>query len=150
MYTKRAVIVALALLLSVVTRAKPVPLGTVTSCHEAAIRGTNLVPGSTIFSGDTIAVGAQGNAWIAVLGGGQVQVSGNSTVRLNKSSDSIQLTVDRGQAQTNGSAIVVHRVSEADALFRNGARPDRDRHKERDCDVSRETRRITPCRDDSD
>jgi len=61
---------------------KPVPIGTVSSLQkQLQFTGTNLVPGTTIFSGETtIHVGGpRPGVWIAVEGGGQVQVSENST-----------------------------------------------------------------------
>jgi hypothetical protein len=150
MCTKRAAVVALVLLLSVVVGAKPVPLGTVSSCNLASIHGTNLVPGTTIFNGDTIDVGAQGHVWLAVQGGGQVQVFENSTVRLTKSSDSIQLTVDRGRAQTNSKRVVISRESAVGGLFLERARSDQNRHEDRDCAVSKDARKHRTCRDDTD
>jgi hypothetical protein len=150
MYTRRAAAVTLVLLVSVVVGAKPVPLGTVSSCNSASIHRTTLVPGTTIFNGDVIDVGPRGNAWIEVQGGGQVQVFENSTVRLTKSSDSIQLTVDRGRAQTNSKGIIVKRRSEADDRSQEGAKADHDNHRDRDCEVSKEARKNRPCRDDTD
>src|ERR1700676_961296 len=111
MYTNKTIAVALVLFLSTAVTAKSIPIGTVSSCKAAAIHGTNLVPGTTIFSGDTINVGAQGSAWIAFQGGGQVQVFENSTVLLTKSPDSIQVTVDRGQALTHSKGVVINSLS---------------------------------------
>jgi hypothetical protein len=150
MYTRRAMVVTLILLLSALAGAKPVPIGTVTSCNGAAIHGTNLVPGSTIYSGDTIDVGAQGSAWISVPGGGQVQVFENTTIHLTKGSDSIQLTVDRGRAQTNSKGVVIHESSEADGHFQGGKITDERKHNDGNCEVSKDTRKNRPCRDATD
>ena len=160
MYTRRWAVITLVVLLSAAVDAKPVPIGTVSSCKAATIHGTNLVPGTTIFSGDTIHVGAQGSVWIAVEGGGQVQVSENSTVVLTKSPDSIRVTGDRGQAQTNSKGVVINSVSLGDIRSQVGPKVDLDKHKDtdrdkdrnkdRDCEVSKDSRRIRPCRDDID
>jgi hypothetical protein len=150
MYKRIAAVVILVLVPFVVIKATSVPIGTISSCKGAAIHGANLVPGTTIFSGDTIDVGAQGNAWIAVRGGGQVQVSENSTVLLTKSPDSIRVTVDHGQAQTNIKGVVINRNSLEDDRSQTEGKDDHDKHKERDCEVSKASRKFKPCRDDSD
>ena len=69
MFIRRAALIILILLVLNGARAKPVPIGTVSSCKGAAIHGAALFPGTTIFSGDKIDVSAQGNAWIAMQGG---------------------------------------------------------------------------------
>ncbi len=150
MYTSKTMAVALVLLFSAIARAKSIPIGIVSSCKAAAIRGTNLVPGTTIFSGDTIDVGAQGNVWIAVQGGGQVQVFENSTVLLTKSPDSIQVRVDRGQAKTSSKGVVMKRASPEFYRPQTGSKVDLEKHGDRDCEVSKDSRRPRPCRDDSD
>ena len=150
MYARKAAVVTLALLLAAVVKAKSVPIGIVSSCKMAAIHGTYLVPGTTIFSGDTIDVGAQGSAWIALQGGGQVQVFENSMVLLTKSPDSIQVTVDRGQALTKSKGVVIHSVSPQVSWFQVGTKADQNKHKDPDCEVSKHSRRNRPCRDDID
>ena len=150
MCMRKAAVVTLVLLLSAVVKAKSVPIGTVSSCKAAAIHGTNLLPGTTIFSGDTIDVGAQGSAWIALQDGGQVQVFENSTLLLTKSPDSIQVTVDRGHALTKNKGVVINSTSPGIARSQENARPDRDKHKDRDCEVSKDSRKNRPCRDDID
>ena len=73
-------------------------VGNVTGSQSATVRGTNLVPGSTILNGDTVEVGARGIARILLAGGSQVQVAENSQVRLAKAAGKTQLTIDRGLA----------------------------------------------------
>ena len=68
-------------LVAVSMSAKPVPIGTISSCSAATIQGISLVPGTTIFSGDTIEAGHGGSVWIAASGGAQVEVFENSSVR---------------------------------------------------------------------
>jgi hypothetical protein len=150
MYARKATVVALVLLFSAVVIAKSVPIGTVSSCKAAAIHGTSLVPGTTIFSGDTIDVGAQGSAWIALQGGGQLQVFENSTVLLTRSPDSIQVSVDRGRALTKSKGVVINSISPEVARTPESSRPSQDKHQDRDCEVSKNTRKNKPCRDDVD
>ena len=150
MFISRAALVTLILLALNGTRAKPVPIGTVSSCKGAAIHGAALFPGTTIFSGDTIDVSAQGNAWIAMQGGGQVQVYENSSVLLTKSPDSIRVTIDRGAAQTNSKGVVISRQYLQDDRPQSNAKEEREKHEDRDCEVSRDSRRHKPCKDDVD
>ena len=89
-----------------------------------------------------------------------MQVSENSTVVLTKSPDSIRVTGDRGQAQTNSKGVVINSVSLGDIRSQVGPKVDLDKHKDsdrdkdrnkdRDCEVSKDSRRIRPCRDDID
>jgi len=76
-------------------------IGTVQGSNDAIMRGTNLVLGTTVYSGDQIQVGLHGNAWIALPKGGQVILSQSSmaTLRRGSASDPIQLVVDRGFAK---------------------------------------------------
>ncbi len=86
----------LALTLASPAGAASTVVGNVASSESATVRGTALTPGSTVFSGDTIEVGPKGIARVALTDGAQVQMAGNSQVRLTKSSETIQLTIDRG------------------------------------------------------
>jgi hypothetical protein len=149
MFTRSTVILTLIFLFSVVVAAGPVPIGIVSSCDGASIGGTALVPGTTIFSGDKIDVGAGGKVFVAVAGGGQVQVFENSTVQLTKSPDSIQVTVDRGDAQESGKGIVVSRGTTTP-----GGNPlvgvQADSNDSNDCSVSKDRRRKKHCKDGND
>jgi hypothetical protein len=73
-------------------------MGNITSSNAATVRETTLAPGSTVFSGDAISVGAQGTTRIAFTNGAQAEVLGNSLVRLAKAGNGFQMVVDRGQA----------------------------------------------------
>jgi ferric-dicitrate binding protein FerR (iron transport regulator) len=73
-------------------------VGSVTSSKETTVRDTKLTPGSTVFSGDVISVAEQGVTQIALTGGSQAEVLSNSSVRLTKANDKIQMVVNRGHA----------------------------------------------------
>jgi FecR protein len=74
------------------------PLGSIATANAATVRDTNLSEGSTVFSGDVISVAANGSTRIALNGGAQVEVLANSSVRLTKTDEKIQMRIDRGQA----------------------------------------------------
>ena len=78
MFARQVLALLLVLLLAFPAWGDPNIVGSVASSQSATVRGTNLTPGSTIFSGDTIEVGAHGSAWITLPGGAQVQVAENS------------------------------------------------------------------------
>ncbi len=98
MVARRALAVMVIMLLACPAWGDINVVGNVTGSQSATVRGTGLVPGSTIFNGDTIEVGARGNARILLAGGSQVQVSENSQVSLARSAGKVQLTIDRGLA----------------------------------------------------
>ncbi len=149
MFTRNSVILTLLFLFSMAVAAAQVPIGIVSSCEGASIGGTTLVPGTTIFSGDKIDVGAGGKVLVAVSGGGQVQVFENSTVQLTKSPDSVQVTIDRGDAQESGKGIVVSRgtTTPSDNLL---VGVQADQNDDKDCSVSKHTRRKKRCKDGND
>ncbi|MGH9704837.1 MAG: hypothetical protein ACRD4K_15790 [Candidatus Acidiferrales bacterium] len=115
MTRKQLMATALFLFAAVSAAAKPVVVGSVMSSRAAAVRGATLRPGFTIFSGDTIAVGSGGSAWIALPNDGQVRVSADSQVRLAKSADSIELTIIRGHATASGRVSIINQASLAPA-----------------------------------
>jgi hypothetical protein len=147
MNAQKATVVTLILLLVVPVWASPISLGSVSRSRAATVRGTILVPGSTIFSGDTIEVGDQGSVWIALRGGGQVHVLQNSSVRLIKTTDSIQLTIDRGRAQTTGEVAVINNVRAGNSALLQGTREDRnaEKDKDKDCHVSKHKQKDKDC-----
>ena len=99
-------------------------LGNVTSSDDATVRGTKLTPGSTLFTGDEISVAPHGGAIIALAGGAQAEVLGNSSIRLTKAEDKIQLVVNHGQASfhTSGGSEMTALVG--DVTVRPAARAD--------------------------
>ncbi|HVA94124.1 MAG TPA: hypothetical protein VNI36_04400 [Candidatus Dormibacteraeota bacterium] len=94
------------------------PLGSVTSTNAATIRDMNLTAGSTIFSGDVISVATKGAAQVTLASGAQVEILGNSAVRLTKTAGSVQITVNRGQASFHSSSGIAVSAQVADATVR--------------------------------
>ena len=81
------------------------PLGNITSSSDATIRNSKLTPGSSVFTGDVISVAQHGAVRIALTGGAQAEVLGNSSVQLAKTDNKIQMVLNGGQASfhTSGS-----------------------------------------------
>jgi hypothetical protein len=98
MFIRQVLALFLAFTLAFPAWATPTVIGNVSNSESATVRGTSLTPGSTVFSGDTIEVGPKGVARIALHGGAQVQVGANSQIRLTKTPDTVQVTIDRGLA----------------------------------------------------
>jgi hypothetical protein len=140
MIRKQLLAVVIVLFAAITASSKPVVVGSVMNCQAATVRGANLKAGFTIFSGDTIEVGPGGSAWIALPNDGQVQVSADSQVRLTKTADAIELTINRGHATAAGQISVINHVSPdpaKDKVFAGGG--DQNSGKggdDEDCEVS--------------
>jgi hypothetical protein len=108
---KQLLALVIVLFAAVSASSKPAVVGSVMSSQAATVRDANLKAGFTIFSGDTIEVGPGGSAWIALPNGGQVQVAADSQVRLTKTADAIELTINRGHATAAGQVSVINHAS---------------------------------------
>lgn len=73
-------------------------VGTAVQTQSATVHQSALAAGSTVFSGDSITAAPNGRAQVALPGGGRVDVLSNSTVRVDRSADGVQLTLERGSA----------------------------------------------------
>ncbi len=113
----------LMILLSSPAWSAPNIVGTVASSQSATVQGTALIPGTTVFSGDTIEVGPRGTARIALPGGAQVEVAENSRVRVSRASERTQFEVTRGGAifRTSEQAPVEVRLAEVTVRAASGS-----------------------------
>ena len=73
-------------------------VGVAVQSQSATIRQAALAAGSTVYSGDAISAAANGRTQIALPGGGRVDVLSNSTVRVTRDPEGVQLVVERGSA----------------------------------------------------
>jgi len=115
MVARNGLAVLLASLLAFPVYGDPSAVGSFTGGQSASIRGVSLSPGATVFSGDAIEVGTGGSAHIALVGGSQVQVGQESQIRLEKTSNRVQLFIDRGIAsfRTGGDSGVEALLADA-------------------------------------
>jgi hypothetical protein len=76
-------------------------VGTVEGSAAATVRGAALVSGTTLYSGDTVEVGARGNALISLAQGAQLALSADSqaSIQKNGASDPVRVVVERGFAK---------------------------------------------------
>ena len=81
---------------------QPQVAGTVMACQFATLRDAPLLPGSTIFSGESVAVSQTGAAQIALPGGGRIEVLGDSAVRLTRNESGLDFAVERGAVSFTG------------------------------------------------
>ena len=79
-------------------------VGNVASSQYASIRGAAITPGSTVFTGDTLEVGEHGTARIALAGGAQVLLEGDSLVRLTRAEKKVQVAIERGRTTFRSTA----------------------------------------------
>jgi hypothetical protein len=98
-------------------------VGNVASSQSATLHGAALTPGSTILNGDTIQVGARGNASVAFAGGSLVQLGENSQMRLGKTQERIEFQLESGRVlfRSVEAAPIVGRL--ADATIRQTGGP---------------------------
>jgi hypothetical protein len=73
-------------------------VGVAVQSQAATVRQASLTSGSTVYSGDAITAAANGRTQIALPGGGRVDVLSNSTVKVTRETDGVQLAVERGSA----------------------------------------------------
>ena len=73
-------------------------VGVAVQTQSATVHQTALANGSTVFSGDAITAAANGRAQVSIAGGGRVDVLSNSTVRVARSAEGVELTLERGSA----------------------------------------------------
>lgn len=100
-------------------------IGTVENSRSATIRGVTLAPGTTLFSGDKISVGPQGNAWVSLPGGANILVGQNSRVQILKNFPGgvAQIEVDQGRAKFSSSEKTPVEFRLADATIRPAKGP---------------------------
>ena len=73
-------------------------VGVAVQTQSATVHQAALANGSTVFSGDAITAGANGRAQVSLPGGGRVDVLSNSTVLVERNSDGVEMTLERGNA----------------------------------------------------
>ncbi len=98
-------------------------VGVAVQTQSARVRQATLAAGSTVYSGDAISAAANGRAQIALPGGGRVDVLSNSTVRVERNTEGVQLTVERGSAmfQTRSDSPVAALLTDTRIrAFKNG------------------------------
>ena len=82
MFVRRTLAIFCMMLIAAPGWAAPSAVGTVQSSAAATLRGNSLMPGTSVFGGDTIEVGLRGNAWIAFASGSQLVLTANSKVAI--------------------------------------------------------------------
>ncbi len=122
MFSRQLLAFLLVLMLAFPAWTSPNIVGNVSSSESATVRGTNLTPGSTILSGDAIDVGARGSAQILLVGGAQLRMLEDSQVRVTRTTDVIQVSVQRGVASFRTAENSSVEALLADATIRSADR----------------------------
>jgi hypothetical protein len=120
MLIRKALAILSVMLVALPGWAGPTAVGTVQSSADATLRGNSLVAGTSVFGGDTIEVGQQGNALIAFPSGSELVLSGNSRVEIvdGTGSQPIQFEVLGGQAKFRSAEKAPVTALLADATIR--------------------------------
>lgn len=126
MMARRGLAVLLIALLAVPATASPskgspavvAPIGTISQSDATNIGGADALPGTTVFSGDVIAVGPRGSAWILMNGGRNLRLSSDSTVRVYGQAggaNRVEMEIFRGAARfrSGENAAVIARLADA-------------------------------------
>jgi hypothetical protein len=126
MKARRELTVLLIALLAVPATASPstgspavaVPIGTISQSDATNVGGAGALPGTTIFSGDTIEVGPHGSAWILMNGGRHVRLSSDSQIRMVEptgGANRVEMEIFSGAARfrSGEKAAVVARLADA-------------------------------------
>jgi hypothetical protein len=126
MMARRALAGILIALLAVPAAASPttgspkvaVPIGTISQSDATNVGGAGALPGTTVFSGDTIEVGPRGSASILMNGGRHVRVSSDSRIRMVEPAggpNRIEMEIFSGAARfrSGEKAAVIARLADA-------------------------------------
>jgi len=126
MMARRALAGILIALLAVPAAASPTtgspkaafPIGTISQSNATNISGAGALPGTTVFSGDTIDVGPRGSAWILMSGGRHVRVSSSSRIRMvghAGGQNRVEMEIFSGAARfaSSETALVIARLADA-------------------------------------
>jgi hypothetical protein len=98
MAVRRIVACVLVVLLACPAFSNPSVVGTTANSQGARVRGVDLVPGTTIFSGDVIDVGEKGGARIDLAAGGMMRLDQNTQIRMSGAPEKIEFELTRGRA----------------------------------------------------
>ncbi len=93
--------------------------GTVGTSQAATIRGAGVIPGTTIFSGDQVVVGAKGDASISFGRGSMARLSEETSLRVLKVDNRIALQLERGRVSFRSSEQLPVESRLADASIRS-------------------------------
>lgn len=117
---RKALAILIVALIAVPGWAGPSAVGTVESSAAATLRGNSLVAGTSVFGGDTVEVGQDGNARIAFPNGSQLLLLSSSKVQILKGTETqpIQFEVLRGLAKFRSTEKTQVAALLADATIR--------------------------------
>ncbi len=120
MFTRKLVALILAGIVAVPGWGASNPVGTVQSSNSASLRGSALVKGTTLYSGDVVNTAQQGNAWVSVPGGGQFYLAANSQAQVRRAADNngVQIALQQGIAKFRSTESTPIEVILADATIR--------------------------------
>jgi hypothetical protein len=100
----------------------PAVVATAGPSLTASVRGTGLLPGTTLFSGDVVMVGAHGDAALSFGRGSMARLSEETTLLLEKADNRIAVELVRGRVAIRSSEQlpVEGRVADASIRATNG------------------------------
>ncbi len=120
MQVRKTLATLMVTLIAVPGWAGPSAVGTVESSTAATLRGNSLVAGTSVFEGDTVEVGQNGNARIAFPNGSQLLLSSSSRVQILQGTETqpVQFEVLQGLAKFRSTEKTPVTALLADATIR--------------------------------
>jgi hypothetical protein len=115
---RQALALIMSMLLTVPLWAISSPIGTVSISSGATVAGTLAAPGTSLFSGDTVAVQPNAKATVTLSGGSRVLFDANSQARLVRDGSVLALELNRGGAAFTSSAKSLVEGRMLDVTFR--------------------------------
>jgi hypothetical protein len=94
-------------------------VGTAGPSQAASVRGAGMLPGTTLFSGDTVDVGSRGDAALSFGRGSMVRLSEETTLRLEKGDNRVAFELLRGRVAFRSSEQLPVEAHLADANIRS-------------------------------
>ncbi len=94
-------------------------VGTAGPSEAATVRGAGLIPGTTLFSGDIVEVGARGDAALSFGRGSMARLSAETTLRLEKGDSRVAFELLRGRVAFRSSEQLPVEARLADASIRS-------------------------------
>lgn len=115
---KKALAVIMSMLLTVPIWAMSAPIGNVSISSGATVAGIAATPGTSLFSGDTLAVQKGANATVTLAGGSRILFDGSSQARIVRDGSVFALELTRGGAAFTSSSKSLVEGRLADMTFR--------------------------------
>jgi hypothetical protein len=124
MLARKGLLIWLVAMMAFPGYGNPVAIGVVQGSTDSQVRGANLIPGTTVYSGDIVEVGSGGSTQISFGGSSELVLLQNSRAQVLQAAakSPVQIDVEGGFARfrSSASALVVAMLGDATIRAANG------------------------------